>query len=89
MKKIKLMEVSMHQSLKKRNDLITNRRQNDVKDESGEISSKNVAGKSLFIKVLFTVVPRSHREYTCLYISFLISWQFNFAKAVNNVRSTK
>lgn len=34
----------MHQSLKKRNELITNRRQNDVKDEAEEVSGKPNTG---------------------------------------------
>jgi len=54
----------MHQSLKKKNDLITNRRQNDVKDESGEISSKVVAGKP--------PSQKSHLFKFCLFLDTLI-----------------
>ena len=38
------MEETMHQSFKKRNELITNRRQNDVKDEAEEVSGKANTG---------------------------------------------
>lgn len=39
----------MHQSLKKRNDLTSNRRQNDVKDEAQEVSGGNKATTGVWI----------------------------------------
>ncbi|XP_066910442.1 PAX3- and PAX7-binding protein 1-like [Clytia hemisphaerica] len=42
-KTIKSLEEAIHQSMKKRNELIANRRQNDVKDEAQEIQGKTTA----------------------------------------------
>lgn len=42
-RKIKSLEETMNQSMKKKNDLIANRRQNDVKDETEEVSGRSVA----------------------------------------------
>ena len=48
------MEETMHQSFKKRNELITNRRQNDVKDEAEEVSGKANTGTLKNCEILYT-----------------------------------
>ena len=55
------MEETMHQSFKKRNELITNRRQNDVKDEAEEVSGKTNAGR---IKIVMTIMQQIYLAYT-------------------------
>lgn len=44
MKKVNQLEEAMHQTLKKRSELVMNRRQNDVKDEIEEVSGKASTG---------------------------------------------